>query len=268
MAEGAILTLITNRDKSEQDINAALDALPDGANLDRVFSKAVAWNRTGVVLHLLNVKRMSPDTMYDDMSMLALAMLQDDGNGTHTDIIRELLGRCTRTIFENPADLHVGDFPGATLLIFAVLANQPVEIIDRILAKSMDLVNHQNNRGKTALHYAAILNKFDVAQLLVRAGANPNVKDKNGATPYSSTGDLRIRRLLNPGPDPGSPERPSSVSSAIAALGAGSPPGHVAPKSPSELLDPQPPPSPPQGGRRRTRRTRSKRKKTRGRRRS
>jgi ankyrin repeat protein len=262
-----ILNMINDRGKSDQDINAALDALPGGTNLDRVFSKAVAWNRTGVVLHLLNVKRMSPDTMYDDMSMLALAMLQDDGNGTHTDIIRELLGRCTRSIFENPADLHVGDFPGATLLIFAVLANQPVEIIDRILARSMDLVNQKNFVGKTALHYAAILNKFDVAQLLVRAGANPNVKDKKGATPFSSTGDLRIRDLLNPGPDPGSPERPSAVSSAIASLGAGSPPGQVAPKSPSDLLDPQPPPSP-QGGRRRTRRTRSKRKKTRGRRRS
>lgn len=260
----AILDMISDRDRPEPEINAALDALPDGTNLDRIFSHAAAWNRTGVVLHLLNVKRMSPDTAYDGMSVLALAMLQDDGTGTHAAIINELLGRCTRRTFENPTDSPYADFAGSTLLIVAVIANQPVEIINRILTQSMDLVNNQNSIGKTALHYAATLNNFDVAQLLVQKGAKTTVKDNKGATAYSSTGDLRIRRLLNPGPDPGSPERPSAVSSAIAANAAGSPPGPVAPPSPSEQLDPQAP----KGGRRRTRRTRSKRKKTRGRRRS
>ena len=264
----AILNMISDRDRPEPEINAALDALPDGTNLDRIFSHAASWNRTGVVLHLLNVKRMSPDTVYDDMSGLALAILQDDGTGTHAAIINELLGRCTRSTcstFENPTPSSpYADFAGSTLLIVAVIANQPVEIINRILTQSMDLVNNQNGLGKTALHYAAAVNNFDVAQRLVQAGAKTTVKDNKGATAYSSTGDLRIRRLLNPGPDPGSPERPSAVSSAIAANAAGSPPGPVAPPSPSEQLDPQAP----KGGRRRTRRTRSKRKKTRGRRRS
>lgn len=261
----AIVNMISDRGKSDQEINAALDALPDGTNLDRIFSHAASWNRTGVVLHLLNVKRMSPDTAYEDMSALALAMLQDDGTGTHAAIINELLGRCTRSTFENPTPSSpYADFAGSTLLIVAVIANQPIEIINRILTKSMDLVNNQNSIGKTALHYAAAVNNFDVAQRLVQAGAKTSMKDNNGATAYSSTGDLRIRRLLNPGPDPGSPERPSAVSSAIAANAAGSPPGPVAPPSPSEQLDPQAP----KGGRRRTRRTRSKRKKTRGRRRS
>jgi len=260
---------IAHKDESEREINDAINALPGGTNLDQILSNAVAYNRREVIHFLLNEKRMSPDTVYDGISLLELAILQNDGGETYRPLIDELLQRCTRLTFQHRVgDRHQPIIRDATPLLLTVITKQPIEIVQQVLEKSLDLVNQKNFVEKTALHYAAELNKLDVAQLLVRAGANPNVKNKNGATPFSSTGDLLIRDLLNPGPDPRPPERPSAVSSAIAALAAGSPPGQVAPKSPSELLDPQPPPSPPQGGRRRTRRTRSKRKKTRGRRRS
>ena len=37
--------------------------------------------------------------------------------------------------------------------------------------------------GKTALHYAALFNKTVIAALLLKAGANPNSRDKCGKSP-------------------------------------------------------------------------------------
>lgn len=44
-------------------------------------------------------------------------------------------------------------------------------------------LNAVNQKGNTALHWAALTGKLDVVQLLLTAGANPNAVNDTGATP-------------------------------------------------------------------------------------
>lgn len=53
------------------------------------------------------------------------------------------------------------------------------------------LVSAQDNQGRTALHWAVLNKRFDVADALVAYGANPLAKDKHGKTPMDYA-DCRV----------------------------------------------------------------------------
>ncbi|HEL2982002.1 hypothetical protein D7Y57_03530 [Stenotrophomonas maltophilia] len=55
----------------------------------------------------------------------------------------------------------------------------------RVLANTsrQHLITHTDEQGRTALHWAVINKRFDVADALVAYGANPLAKDKKGKTP-------------------------------------------------------------------------------------
>jgi ankyrin repeat protein len=67
-------------------------------------------------------------------------------------------------------------------------------------------VNATRVDGTTALHAAAHADRLDIAELLLKAGANPAVRDRYGVTPLylaSVNGNVEmIRRLLDAGVDP------------------------------------------------------------------
>jgi hypothetical protein len=271
---------IVRREIAAQEIPGSqiiegIERLPDRLHLELLLYTAVDWNRVDVAIYLIERKDVSVDTIYNDMSMLALALMHDGGTGRYREMIGALVQRCGARTLENRIDMVVPNHPwnGSNVLMLAIATGQPMQVISDILEKMMPipgptpLIDAQNDVGRTALHYAAEENNLEAVNLLLQRGANIRLKDRGSNAASHLTTTTAIKTLLGLPPDPsGTPPRRSAATLAAAAAGAGSPPGQVAPKSPSDLLDPQPPP--PQGGRRRTRRTRSKRKKTRGRRRS
>ena len=73
--------------------------------------------------------------------------------------------------------------------------------MNSILCLSKINVNHQDNNGKTPLHFASIYNQLDIAKILIYYGANVNLKDENGNTPlfdavFNSRGNPDIILLL------------------------------------------------------------------------
>ncbi len=87
----------------------------------------------------------------------------------------------------------------------AIKSGQRAAAIDMIAKKSAD-VNAAEADGSTALLWAANLNDADLAARLLKAGANPKVRNRLGSTPLaeaafnSNTG--MIKALLDAGADP------------------------------------------------------------------
>jgi len=250
-------------------IMSAIDLLrPE--QLNSVLSDAVSWNRLEIVKYLLDTKHVSPDTIFNEVSMLALALVQNSNANSSGPLILELINRCSPATFAYRQQF--ADHPAfylATPLIIAAGTDQTLDTFRQILDKSMGVIDAQNKVGRTALHYVAQHNNIEEAKLLLARGANPLIKDVRGYTAYDVANLGDVKTLLDVKADPsGSPPRQSAAAAAAAAAGAGSPPGPVAPPSPSDILNPQPPPppAPPRGKGRRTRRKRSKRRTTRARR--
>ena len=50
--------------------------------------------------------------------------------------------------------------------------------------KLNDCVNIQDNQGMTPLHYAVLIEDIEIITALIDIGANIEISDKNGETPY------------------------------------------------------------------------------------
>ena len=67
-------------------------------------------------------------------------------------------------------------------LLWQVENRDKAEKVCKWLRRGAD-VNAQNDDGVTPLHFAALLNKPDIARLLLEHGANPNLANNEGETP-------------------------------------------------------------------------------------
>ncbi|AEF55528.1 ankyrin repeat domain-containing protein [Marinomonas posidonica] len=91
-------------------------------------------------------------------------------------------------LLEQGADTSIQDNNGVTPLMLAAQANNLV-LIKRLITTKQD-INTQDSYGKTALHYATLkksarndYTQAQIVKLLINAGANPNLQDKNLSTP-------------------------------------------------------------------------------------
>ncbi|MBR2611488.1 MAG: ankyrin repeat domain-containing protein [Clostridia bacterium] len=100
-------------------------------------------------------------------------------------------------------DLNMRGCTGETALMWASFYGH-YPIVEWLLAHKAD-ITLTSDVGYTALHYAVQENRLEVAELLLKKGANPNARDKYGNTPLFRTNQNRlemIKLLLVHGADP------------------------------------------------------------------
>jgi ankyrin repeat protein len=73
--------------------------------------------------------------------------------------------------------------------------NAEPEVVKSLVDAGADL-DVQNEEGMTALMFAADEDNVENARVLVLAGANVNLKDKDGESAWDKTGDADLEALL------------------------------------------------------------------------
>jgi ankyrin repeat protein len=68
--------------------------------------------------------------------------------------------------------------------------------VDALLALPGIQVDYKDGEGRTALHYAALLDKADMARKLLAHGADRSITDKSGKTPYMVATTSELQDLL------------------------------------------------------------------------
>ena len=58
-----------------------------------------------------------------------------------------------------------------------------------------DCVNIQDNQGMTPLHYAVLIEDVDTITALIDSGADIEINDKNGETPYDMA-EEKIKKIM------------------------------------------------------------------------
>ena len=96
---------------------------------------------------------------------------------------------------------------GRSDLHLAVI-NKDLAVVQRCISAKM-FVDAQDDNGWTPLHFAAQDTSFEIAEALVKAGANPNMPDSYGNTPLwravfcsKETDDRLVKLLRSVGADP------------------------------------------------------------------
>lgn len=90
------------------------------------------------------------------------------------DIIEMLLSKGF-----NPNKVHLTF--GNNNIAFGLLKGRSIESLRKIIPALRD-INHRNNEGQTLLYNAIRYKRFDVAHMLLEAGADPNISDQQGKT--------------------------------------------------------------------------------------
>eukprot|EP01136_Pigoraptor_vietnamica_P000099 Opistho-1_new@24980 len=110
-------------------------------------------------------------------------------------------------------------------LHLAVRAGQ-LECIRQLVSSNRAYVDLQDGDGRTALHHAVMRGNADYAEVLLAAGANPDVFDNNGCGALlhgmHSNNMAIVRRLIDSGASllPGEPRRRGSLAAAVPAANA------------------------------------------------
>ncbi len=71
-----------------------------------------------------------------------------------------------------------------------------VDIVNSLLAEDPERVSAKDKEGLTPLHFAALYDHKEIAELLIAKGADVNAKDKDGWTPLHETGKKDVAELL------------------------------------------------------------------------
>ncbi len=112
--------------------------------------------------------------------MMACGVRWSNYHGRFIPVSVEECPGLVQVMLAHGADPKLTAIGGSTTLMWAVCSNRQRTV--HLLLRSETNIDARTSDGKTALLYAASLNKSLVRQLLAR-GADPNVADKSGETP-------------------------------------------------------------------------------------
>ncbi|HOP30239.1 MAG TPA: ankyrin repeat domain-containing protein [Spirochaetota bacterium] len=138
-------------------------------------------------------------------------------NGTDTEL-RDYAGECAihwaainddlqmiQLLKSFGADINSWNAYGETALLLLIKFHGTIDTIKYIIENGSD-INHQDNNGYSALHYATFPGDMEKVSLLISKGAYVNAADKHGNTPLhyaakSGRGLKIIKLLLGNGAD-------------------------------------------------------------------
>jgi cytohesin len=102
-----------------------------------------------------------------------------------------------QSLIEAGAYIDAKNEKGRTALHFAAMLDYR-DILELLLDKGADVNAKDEEHGYTALHHAARLGKRNAAEMLIAKGANINAKDKQGHTPLyvAVNNEYKIAELL------------------------------------------------------------------------
>jgi hypothetical protein len=112
--------------------------------------------------------------------------------------------RIIQLLIDKGADVNGQQSGGASALMIASSRNkgiwakhgvQGTEIEDMLLRNGAD-PNLRDKRGRTALMYAAEADNLELVKVLLNHGADVNAQDKDGKSPYMLTSNDQIEKLL------------------------------------------------------------------------
>lgn len=78
----------------------------------------------------------------------------------------------------------------------AAVFDGDIDLAINLLEKGKFDLNKLDQQGRTLLHYTGCRGQYDMIELLLEKGADPNIKDKNGNTPLHWCGHIDIVELL------------------------------------------------------------------------
>ena len=113
---------------------------------------------------------------YDEKNSRGLTALRDAVRLNKTDMVKFLL--------LHNADLTETDNDGNDILMYAVITNSPIEMIEDIIAAGGD-VNTQNSLEQTPLAVALAQKNTELVKLLIKSGANVKMSDGQDILHYA-----------------------------------------------------------------------------------
>ncbi len=92
----------------------------------------------------------------------------------------------TAYLLERGANINLKDKRGVNALSYAILSentHQNFNIANLLIKNSIEIDSKDNVQGKTPLYYAVYKGKEGMIELLLKSGANGNIKNKKGISP-------------------------------------------------------------------------------------
>ena len=187
------------------------------AGIDRKFvpnaiAKAKANNRPEIVDYLSNLPAAVPGARKpraaripatpktapiaaQDKALYDAVKIVDDNRADATEDNWETI----KKLLDEGATAHYADNTGMTTLMMMTRCDQHGRLTD---AQSKTLVtrselNAADSDGNTALHYAATYGNRRLVEMLVAAGADSSLLNRNGSTPANMTTSGEIKNYLN-----------------------------------------------------------------------
>jgi hypothetical protein len=133
------------------------------------------------IMELMTRSAMFYGNEYSPMDELFGLMNQDYDNPRVQAIARELY-ECIMRYYPDDK-INMMDTNGHTLLMLAVQHHSPHELLENLIERGSAL-DLQDNEGLTALHHAVQTRHPETVRYLLEKGADPDLKDKAGGTPF------------------------------------------------------------------------------------
>lgn len=101
--------------------------------------------------------------------------------------IRNPRVRIIRALLKSGADPRLTDMTGSTALILAARSNPSAAVLAALVEAAPDILNWSNASGITALMAAAENGRAEMVELLLKKGADPQLKDISGRRAFDYT---------------------------------------------------------------------------------